>query len=98
MSLIQLNYDNILSQANGVENLINYLLIIVEKINTECNNITSEGVWEGTLSSKFNGFSSRLNTYGNNSVLNFKTTNEYKRAAVNGFIDLEKNLQGKYKL
>ena len=95
MTKIDLKYNALLNNYNDVISNINELMGVLESINSQFNNLSSS--WEGTLASTFLSFSSKVNQFAQQNVLNFKNTEEFKNTSLNAFQQIERINASNYK-
>ena len=95
MTKIDVKYNALLNNYNDVISNINELMTCIESIGSEFNNLSSS--WEGTLASTFLSFSSKVNKFAQQNVLNFKNTEEFKNTSLNAFQRVENTNANNYK-
>ena len=91
MGKINLNYSGLFDNYSLVTRNIDELLNVIDKINSECKSLS--GCWEGSLADAFSGFSTNFDSFSNQTILNFRNTEEYKNYAIKSFkLNEEENL------
>lgn len=76
MTLIKLNYNNLLENYTDVEGNIISLMSTMENINACCKEISE--CWEGTTADNFSALITVMKDYSDKVITNFRNTEQYK--------------------